>query len=74
VLSAYSQRPDRATGHVTDEYLYSVQVDREKWSRINFDNLRNLDVVEAFSQFNIKRNITKTGGLKPIEPFGPKLQ
>lgn len=71
VLSAYSQRPDRSTGHVTDEYLYSVRVDRGSWSRINFDNLQNLDVVEALTQFDMKRNMTKTGGFKPIEPFGP---
>lgn len=71
VLSAYSQRPDRSTGHVTDEYLYSVRVDRGSWSRINFYNLQNLDVVEALTQFDMKRNMTKTGGFKPIEPFGP---
>ncbi|MCR4347093.1 MAG: hypothetical protein NUV55_07830 [Sulfuricaulis sp.] len=71
VLSAYSQRPDRGTGHVKDEYLYSVRVDRASWSRINFDNLQNLDVVEALAQFDLKRNMTKTGAFKPIEPFGP---
>lgn len=71
VLSAYSQRPDRGTGHVEDEYLYSVRVDRASWSRINFDNLQNLDVVEALTQFDLKRNVTKTGAFKPIEPFGP---
>jgi len=73
VLSAYSQRPDRSTGHVTDEYLYSVCVDRGLWSRINFDNLQNLDVVEALARFDLKRNMTKTGGFKPIEPFGPHV-
>lgn len=71
VLSAYSQRPDRSTGHVTNEYLYSVQVNRGSWSSINFDNLQNLDVVEALARFDLKRNMTKTGGFKPIEPFGP---
>lgn len=70
-LSAYSQRPTRLTGHVTDEYLYSVRVDRSSWSRMNFSNLHHLDVVEAFSQFDLKRNMTKTGVFKPIEPFGP---
>jgi hypothetical protein len=73
VLSAYSQRPDRSTGHVTDEYLYSVRLDRTSWSRINFDNLQNLDVVEALAQFDLKRNMTKTGSFKPIEPFGPNV-
>ena len=29
-LSAYSQRPDRATSAIRDEYLYSVRVSRDK--------------------------------------------
>lgn len=74
VLSAYSQRPDRATGHVTDEYLYSARVNRVSWSRMNFDNLQNLDVVDALAQFDLKRNMTKTGAFKPIEPFTPNAQ
>jgi hypothetical protein len=71
VLSAYSQRPDCVTGHVTDEYLYSVRVDRSAWSRINFSKLRDLDIVEALTQFDIKRDMTKTGNFKPVKPFSP---
>lgn len=74
VLSTYSQRPDRATGHVTDEYLYSVRVTRASWSRMNFSNLQNLDVVDALAQFDLKRKMTKTGVFKPIEPFTPNAQ
>lgn len=73
VLSAYSQRPDRSTGNVADEYLYSVRVDRGSWSRIRFDNLQELDVVDSLAQFDIRRNMTKTGGFKPVQPFGPDL-
>ncbi len=71
ILSAYSQRPNRSTGHVTDEYLYSVRVDRGLWSCINFDNLRDLDIIEALARFDIRRNMTKAGNFKPIEPFSP---
>jgi hypothetical protein len=71
VLSAFSQRPNPATGHVGDEYLYSVRVDRDSWSRIAFDGLQNLDVVEALAQFELRRNMTKTGRFKAIEPFSP---
>jgi hypothetical protein len=71
ILSAYSQRPNRSTGHVEDQYLYSVRVDRAPWSRINFDNLDEIDVIEALAQFDLKRSMTKTGVFKPIEPFGP---
>ena len=68
-LSAYSQRPSKTTGNVEDEYLYSVHVDREAWSRINFGNLRVLDMAEALAQFDLRRDMTKTGIFKPIEPY-----
>lgn len=70
VLSAYSQRPNKATGQVGDEYLYSVQVSRDAWVSINFDNLAQLDVVEALSRFELRREMSKTGVFKPIQPFG----
>lgn len=69
VLSAYSQRIDRKTGHITDEYLYSVNVDRRGWSQINFNRLDKLDVVNALDQFDLLRKMTKTGTFKPIEPY-----
>lgn len=68
VLSAYSQRPDKATGKVGDEYLYSVRIPREKWGAIDFGNLADLDPVEAFSRFDLRREMSKTGVFKPIEP------
>lgn len=68
VLSAYSQRPDKATGKVGDEYLYSVRIPRDKWLAIDFGNLANLDPVEAFSRFDLRREMSKTGVFKPIEP------
>ena len=70
VLSAYSQRSDKATGQVGDEYLYSVRISRDQWRSINFDNLGQLDVVEALAKFDLRRNMTKTGVFKPISPFG----
>jgi hypothetical protein len=71
VLSTFSQRPDQTTGHLVDEYLYSVQVDRKGWSQINFDNLGDLDLTEALAQFKLRRNVSKTGIFKPIDPFQP---
>ncbi|HYV03816.1 MAG TPA: hypothetical protein VFB82_04485 [Blastocatellia bacterium] len=71
VLSAFSQRPSSVTGQVSDEYLYSARVVRDSWCRIAFDRLQNLDVVEALAQFDLRRNMTKTGRFKAIEPFGP---
>jgi hypothetical protein len=68
VLSAYSQRPDKATGKVGDEYLYTVRIPRDKWRSIDFGNLANLDPVEALSRFDLRREMSKTGVFKPIEP------
>ena len=70
-LSAYSQRADPATGQMRDDYLYSVHVSRPQWQGINFGNLANLDVVEAFSQFELRRDMGKTGMFKPVEPLKP---
>lgn len=70
-LSAYSQRPGASTANITNEYLYSVQVTRNLWSGINFNNLESLDIIEALAQFNIIRNMTKTGNFKPIKPYSP---
>ena len=68
-LSAYSQRPNKVTGQIQDEYLYSVCVERAVWSRINFNHLSVVDLVEAFTQFALRRKMTKTGVFKPIEPY-----
>jgi len=69
ILSGFSQRINPATGVVSDEYLYSIRTDRAQWSQINFTNLNRLDVIESLGSFEMKRNMTKTGIFKPIEPF-----
>lgn len=68
-LSGYSQRNDPATGQARDDYLYSVSVDRDDWARIDFELLPMVDVVESLVQFELRRQMTKTGIFKPIELF-----
>ncbi len=70
ILSAYSQRPNKATGQVENQYLYSVKVERSAWSKINFANLGALDIVEALAQFELRREMSKTGVFKGILPIG----
>lgn len=67
-VAGYSQRVNKATGVIADEYLYSVRVQRSNWSKINFRNLPALDPVEALAQFDLRRSMTKTGIFKPIDP------
>lgn len=69
ILSAYSQRPNKATGNIGEEYLYSVRVSRDDWQEISFDNLKQIDVVESLVRFDLRREMTKTGIFKPIEPI-----
>ena len=69
-LSGYSQRPNAATGQINDEYLYSIRVSRQQWSSMHFNNLQAIDVVEAFGQFDVRRNMLKSGRFNAIEPFG----
>ncbi|MEM7355449.1 MAG: DUF4236 domain-containing protein [Acidobacteriota bacterium] len=69
ILSAYSQRLDTATGKIDDDYLYSVEVALESFSRVDFSALERVDPIEALSAFEIRRRMTKTGVFRPIEPF-----
>lgn len=69
VFSGYSQRPNKTTGKIVDEYLYSVRVHRKKWEDINFQNLEAVDIVSCFEEFDLRRKATKTGVITPIEPF-----
>ncbi len=71
VFSGYSQRADKATAQITDEYLLSVRVVRSDWEKIDFNNLASLDVVEALSMFELRRTMKKTGVFTAIIPFSP---
>jgi hypothetical protein len=69
VLSGFTRRVDATTGHVRDDYLYSVRFDRQRWQRISFENLEALDVVQALEQFEMRRDMTKAGMFNAVEPF-----
>jgi hypothetical protein len=71
VLSGYTQRPDRATGRAADVYVLSIRVARSKWREIGFDDLAQVDPVEALGRFDCRREIKKGLDLAPIEPFEP---
>src|SRR5262245_36704017 len=69
VLSGYSQRPERSTGKIEEEYLYSVRVSRSEWETLNFENLDDIDLPSCFERFELRRNMSATGIFKPIEPL-----
>lgn len=70
VCSGFSQRLDSSSGRIQDEYLFSVRVRKDDWSKINFSNLQMIDLPDCLASFDLERKMTKTGIFKAIEPFG----
>lgn len=68
-LSGYSQRVDKGTGHVVDQYLLSVVVPRSQWQETNFRALKELDVIEALGRFQLRREMSRSFLFKPVQPF-----
>ena len=69
VLSGYSQRPNSATGQIQDDYLYSVRIERSEWLKINLGGLETINVVDAIGRLECRREMSKTGLIKPIAPY-----
>ncbi|MGM0536421.1 MAG: DUF4236 domain-containing protein [Pseudomonadota bacterium] len=68
-ISGYRQVTDPTTGGERDQYLFSVKVTREQWGKIHFDRLDQVDPVAAMEAFTLRRDMTKTGIFRDIEPF-----
>lgn len=66
VASGFTQRRNKATGQMQDDYLLSVRVHRGDWSRINFRALEALSPVQALEQFELVREMSKTGVFKAV--------
>ncbi len=65
-ISGYTQRVNKKTGNIDDNYIYSIKFQRDKFETLNFDQI---DPIEAFTNFEHEMNLTKTLELKTIEPF-----
>lgn len=52
-----------------DEYIYSVRLTREGWSRIDFTNLAVLDPVACLESYELRREMSASGEFEPIEPL-----
>lgn len=64
--SGYTQRLNRKTGKITDQYLYKIDVTRDILSSIDFNHA---DPVQSVLLFAHKINLTKSYELKEIENF-----
>jgi hypothetical protein len=69
ILSGFTQKVRGDTGRTEDQYLYSVRALREQWDDIDFRRLNMLDPVAVLEGFELRRDMTKTGIFKAIEPF-----
>jgi hypothetical protein len=71
VVSGYSQRLDSATGHINDDYLLSVAIDKARFAELNFEQPEQVDPIAALERFNLRREMTKTGIFRPVVPIDP---
>lgn len=69
VLSGYVQRKNPATGIPEDVYIISVEIDKEKWMDIDFQQLDTVSPVSALERFNLKKSIDRTSHFGPIDPI-----
>jgi hypothetical protein len=63
-ISAYTQRIDKKDGQTKDDYIYSIQLDRENFSKINYPKI---DPVNAFQNFTHTMELSKSYIFKTIE-------
>jgi hypothetical protein len=71
VISAFASRTDTSSGQIKDDYLYSVRIKRSEWSELNFSNIVGIDVVDVFTRFDFRRDMSKTGLFKAVIPIKP---
>lgn len=69
VISGYTQRIDKATGVENDDYVLSAVIDRERFSRIDFEALERVDPCDAIGAFEPRRQMLKSGLMKAIKPL-----
>ena len=68
-VSGYTQRHSPVTGNRGDDYVLSLFAPRDRWWRLNFDEMAKTDPVESFKLFDHRRDMTASGKLRTIEPL-----
>ena len=64
-ISAYTQRIDKKDGYEKNDYIYSINFDRDNFSKINY---KKIDPLEALSNFENKMAVSKSFIFKTIDP------
>lgn len=66
VVSGYTQRLNKTNGHIEDDYIYSVIVEKSMFNTIN---LQYVSPLGALDNFNSVKNVTKAMEWKTITPY-----
>ncbi len=65
-VSGYTQRINKSTGKIEDEYVYSVNYDIARFRNLNF---QKIDPQLALESFNPIMKVSKTSDLVTIQPY-----
>jgi hypothetical protein len=65
IISSYTQKIDESLGTTYDSYVYSIDISREVYAKIN---LKYVNPIESFSNFKGEYHFTKTGLYREIDP------
>lgn len=66
LMSAYTQRRDKKTGNMEDEYIYSVIFERDAFEK---DGYQKKDPEDFFNKFKNRMLRLASGDLKKIDPY-----
>ena len=66
IISGFTQRLNKATGNIEEQYIYSIKLTRDKFSGLKFERI---DPVEAFSNFENIRSLSANYDFKIIVPW-----
>lgn len=66
LASGYTQRRDKKTGDIKDDYIYSIKFDRAEFEGTDFENI---ELFEFWNRFENRCLPTQTYELKTIEPY-----
>ena len=66
-ISGYTQRAG-STGHIQDEYVIAVAIDRKRWKEIDFSSLSLIDPENALRRFGAQMERTGRGSLRTVHP------
>lgn len=69
VISGFRQVKNEATGHLDDQYIYSLKVNKDIYYSLNISEVHP---IAAFENFEPIINATKTFIFREIKPYEPK--